>query len=136
MATKKKPSALNAAKLRIQELEARLESQIRHSESLNKGLEEQNATNKALFISLEEARKEKQQFDNDTSSYEGLRIFLLSKLRDKRPPFVNSLFTNVKETINTDIVCKVDKLRERLISLKNEHEDLTSDLTRAESYKL
>lgn len=136
MATKKKPSALNAAKLRIQELEARLESQIRHSESLNKELEQQNATNKALFVSFDEIRKEKQQFDNDTSSYEGLRTFLLSKLRDKRPPFVNSLFTNVKETINTDIVCKVDKLRERLISLENEHGDLTSDLARAESYKL
>lgn len=136
MATKKKPSALNAAKLRIQELEARLESQIRHSESLNKELEQQNATNKALFVSFDEIRKEKQQFDNDTSGYEGLRTFLLSKLRDKRPPFVNSLFTNVKETINTDIVCKVDKLRERLISLENEHGDLTSDLARAKSYKL
>ncbi len=136
MATKNKPSALNAAKLRIKELEARLESQIKHSESLNKGLEEQNATNKALFMSLEEARKEKQQFDHDTSGYEGLRSFLLSKLRDKRPPFVNSLFTNVKETINTDIVCKIDKFKERLDNLENEHRDLTSDLSRAESYKL
>ena len=136
MATKKKPSALNAAKLRIQELETDLEYKKHSYESLNKELEQQISANKALFVSLEEARKEKQQFDNDTSSYEGLRTFLLSKLRDKRPPFVNSLFTNVKETINTDIVCKVDKLRERLISLENEHGDLTSDLAKAESYKL
>lgn len=122
MASKKKPLALNAAKTRIEELEQRLE--------------EQKATNRALYESLEEARKEHKQFEEETSEYEGMRKFLLGKLNNKRPEYVNSLLTNVKESINTGISCKLASLKEELKSLENTHDRLFAEMRKAEAYKL
>lgn len=134
--TKKKPSALNSAKKRIEELQADLNYKNSQYEALAKDLEVQKSANSAMFKNFDEIRKEKQQFEEETSEYEGLRKFLLGKLKNKRPEYVNSLFTNVKETINTDLLCKSASLKEELKSLEQSHDKLSASLLKAESYRL
>ena len=136
MAIKKKPSALNSAKKKVEELEAQIESSKKNYEALNNAYVEQLAANKALYKSLDEAKKEKQQFDEETSEYEGMRKFLLGKLKNKRPEYVNSLFINVKESINTGISCKVASLKEELKSLESTHEKLSAEMRKAEGHRL
>lgn len=136
MATKKKPSALNAAKLRIQELETRLEEQKSSYIALDKELQDQRSTNKALFLNLEELKEKRRKFDEETSEYEGMRTFLLEKLRNKRTAYVHSLFTNVKETINTAHHCKADKLREDLKSLMQRSDMLSLEISEVEKRRL
>lgn len=135
MATKKKPSALNAAKLRIQELETRLEEQKSSYIALDKELQDQRSTNKALFLSLKELKKERHKFDEETSEYEGMRKFLLGKLKNKRPEYVNSLFINVKESINTGISCKLVSLKEEMKSLISIHENLSAEMRKTERHR-